>query len=165
MGMTGSILVCSGMVGGFTGTLLITFKQNLRQYFDLMIKILTFIGLISIILFCSLLHIADPYVILIFVIGSGFGLLGMLPFACESLQEQVFPVDENVTMKFFYILANAFNILVIKLATLDAFGDYASFSMLVFLIPPAIYNLFFLKTDFNRRKYEQNQNGSQSVNE
>ena len=66
-------------------------------------------------------------------------------------------------MKFFYILANAFNILIIKLATLDSFGNYASFSMLAFLIFPAIYNIFFLKTEFNRRKYEENLEKSEMV--
>ena len=47
MGITGSILVTSGMVGGFSGTLFIIYKTNLKKYFDLVMKILIIIGLFN----------------------------------------------------------------------------------------------------------------------
>ena len=58
-------------------------------------------------------------------------------------------------MKVFYVLSNLFNIIIIKFSTLSAFGNYASFSLLVFLILPTIYVLFFLKSEFKRRDYEK----------
>lgn len=68
-------------------------------------------------------------------------------------------------MKVFYVLGNVFNLLIIKFSTLSAFGDYASFSMLVFLITPAIYVIFFLKSEFHRRDYEKDNTNSHDSND
>ena len=42
--MTGSVLVSSGMIGGFSGTLFIIYKPNSKKYFDWIMRILIIIG-------------------------------------------------------------------------------------------------------------------------
>ena len=44
--MTGSVLVSSGMIGGFSGTLFIIYKPDLKKYFDWIMKLLIIIGII-----------------------------------------------------------------------------------------------------------------------
>ena len=81
-------------------------------------------------------------------------MVGISPFACEALQELVFPAEENVNINIFYWIAVLLSLAGIYLSTWSIFGTYGSYALLIALAPFCIYILIWYKPVFTRTNIE-----------
>lgn len=151
------VFVIAGIISGLGGTLFITFYKDAKKYFDNIIKFFFILSSSSILAFCLMVtlisSVSQTYMILInFILG--FGLIGLVPFACESLAEMVFPIDENANINIFYWTSCAISLATVYLSTWGIFGNYGSYVLFATIFPPCIYIVCFFKTDFKRSRQE-----------
>jgi len=148
--------VATGMVPGLLGAWWID-KKGLKDC-DLILKVLFTISFVSLLaLGIVFMYVEDPSMFLILACNCvlGIGFIGFMPFACSSIIESNFPIQEAVSTNGMNTLAQLFSVLASHLSTAKFVGKGGFGVLAAIMLPCWVYMMFFYKTQFKRQEADE----------
>jgi len=148
--------VVTGLIAGLFGAIHIE-KKGIKTC-DFILKILftiTFLSLLA--LGVVFIFLKDPNMMLILVCNGilGIGLVGFVPFACASIIESNFPIQEAISTIGMNIAACLFSVGASHLSIAGFVGKGGFLVLAGLMLPCWIYMMFFYKTNFKRQDADE----------
>jgi len=154
IGVVGMVFTAFGIIGGISGSIYVE-KNADSGNFDKIIKAFTLISFCSLLFLSGFMNSSNEYVVTFLCAIAGFGLISFVPFACQSLAESFFPLEETVVVSFMYYFVQIFSLIATTIASTSFVGDKGMWVVAIFIFPCLVYILFFFKTDYKRRNLEK----------
>ena len=123
-GLVGVVFIGFGIIGGLVATWYLS--RGTQENYDPIVKAFAIVSIIGLIALAFIIHkdsIRDLYILngvlgiiseslnryLLLIIGVG--LLGFQPFACQTLVEMTFPVQESISVNMMMIMGQLFGLI------------------------------------------------------
>ena len=159
--------VVAGLIPGLLGAWWID-RKGLKDC-DFLLRCLLTISLVSLAaLGIVFTYVEDPSMLLILVCNCvlGIGLIGFMPFACSSIIESNFPIQEAVSTNGMNMLAQILSVGASHLSTAKFVGKGGFGVLAALMLPCWIYSMFFYRTQFKKQEAdEQNQELRKEIEE
>jgi len=148
--------VVAGLIPGLLGAWWIE-KRGLKDC-DLLNNCFMTISFISLAaLGVVFMYVEEPSMFLILACNCllGIGLIGFMPFACSSIIESNFPIQEAVSTNGMYMLAQIFSVGASHLSTAKFVGKGGFGVLAALMLPCWIYSVFFYRTQFKKQEADE----------
>lgn len=119
------LLIGSGFIASLLGTLFLKYATNTKKFFDLIIKLLFLISILSFISLSILIANGNYFTfVMITIIFLGIGAFGLQPFECEALEIIGADVQESLAVNGFYFCTNLMGLPLAFISTLPGCYNY-----------------------------------------
>jgi len=145
--------VVAGLVSGLAGTVYIE-KKGIKNC-DFMLKILlsiTFLALVVLGFVFVALAQPDFYLILACNCVLGIGMVGFMPFACASIIESNFPIQEAISTNGMNMAASILSIGASHLSIAGFVGKGGFLVLAGLMLPCWVYMMFFYQTSYKKQE-------------
>jgi len=152
--------VVTGLFTGFAATLYIE-NKGLKNC-DFILKILLSVSFLSLVaLGIMFVFVEKPDMLLILLCNCvlGIGFIGCMPFACSSIAESNFPIQEAVSTNGMNVLTMLFSIGASHLSVQKFVGKGGFLVLAGLMLPAWIYMMFFYETSFKRQEADEKHSG------
>lgn len=116
------LLIGSGFIASLVGTIFLKYATNGKKYFDLIIKLLFLISILSFISLSILIADGNYFnLVIVTIVFLGIGGFGLQPFECEALEIICKDVQESLAVNGFYFCTNLIGLPLGLISTLPGY--------------------------------------------
>jgi MFS family permease len=154
VGMIGLTFIGTGVIGALGATIYLEYS-SLKENYDIIIKVFTLLGTVSVVLAAIFLGSCSLFVAYLLSSLAGLGLISTLPFLFQSLIESSFPIQDNIPIYLLQVVQNALCVVANYISTASFVGEGGIWVQAIFLMPATVQLFTGFKTLYKRKDAEK----------